>query len=543
MPLPSTIALRVFSGPHLGAELQLPYGSYVIGSEDSCDIIFVDANLLGRHAIMKIAPHTEEGTETLSVVISPLDGELLVNDEIVGAQGLGIALCTLFTLGSTSLAWNFVGEPWPDMSRVGRTPADSPDDSLDDGLGQVPETAEEIEKREAEAAAFDAAVLASAGLMQEAAEQDEQIDDEEKQESLRDKAHKIASLPLKTLLTFFLAVLCLCGVMISFEGRAPNMTVHAQELEAKLHAMGMKGLTVSLQGKTVLVQGSFANDKERADLWRLSQTLLYPLHIEAEVRDDIVRAVASAFNSRYLYPEVLPVYAGALPAAQESSAEGQNESVSSATSQKTDKVIQILGYFQDGQVEAWAFQAMHEDVPTPFTALRTVRHQKDVEALLGPALEKAKLQHVRVRFMPGLVQLAGHFDMDQHKALDDVLITVQDTLGVPVRFEVYADLPQSIQVAAATNTSDSRALEDKNKKAKAEGSLSAHVEAVKPLGDLRVVGVTLGPLRFFSTEDGQRFFEGAILPSGYTVERITTAALTLEKDGNAIEHALRGDHE
>ncbi len=133
-------------------------------------------------------------------------------------------------------------------------------------------------------------------------------------------------------------------------------------------------------------------------------------------------------------------------------------------------------------------------------------------------------------------------------------MAVQDKLGVPIRFEVYADLPKSIQVATASNTSDARALEDAHKEAKKEAQLSGDVSgdalgdalgdgAVNPLGSLHVVSVTLTPLCFFTTDDGQRFFEGAVLPSGYSVEKITMDALTLKKDGAERVHDLRGNHD
>lgn len=536
----SAIVLRVFSGPHIGAELQLPLGDHIVGCEDSCDIILVDASLLGRHAVLRIveqavATNTQgESAETeqkqhFSLSVRPLDGQILVAGELVGPQGMAIAPCTLFEVGTTSLAWNMVGAPWSEMSVAA---------VLGYGSSAAPATASETGE-----AGVGAPVSGDAGLsfyddldvgVQEDGANKEEADTETL--SLRQKAQKVASLPIKTLIAIFLAIICICGVMVSFEGRPPDMTAHAAELEMQLHTLGMTGLTVSNTDEGVVVQGVLDTHAQRTALWHVTSGLLYPVEIVATVREDLLLAVTAAFNSRHMYPEILSLHDVGNPNA-------------SATEKDSDVVIQISGYFQDGQVEAWAFQSMHADVPTDFKAERNVRHQEEVKAVLEPALVEAKLGHVRTRFMPGVVQIAGHFDLEQHAALDDVLIAVQDTLGVPVRFEVYAELPKSIQVAAATNTSDARALEDAHKEAKKEskltGGLSGDVddEPIQPLGTLKVVSVTLSPLCFFATDDGQRFFEGAVLPSGYSVEQITMDALTLKKNGAEIVHNLRGNHD
>ena len=47
------VALYVFSGPHLGARLELAEGSWVLGSDDSCDIIL--SGLAPRHALLEAA--------------------------------------------------------------------------------------------------------------------------------------------------------------------------------------------------------------------------------------------------------------------------------------------------------------------------------------------------------------------------------------------------------------------------------------------------------------------------------------------------------
>ena len=65
-------------------------------------------------------------------------------------------------------------------------------------------------------------------------------------------------------------------------------------------------------------------------------------------------------------------------------------------------------------------------------------------------------------------------------------------------------------------------------------------ESGDPLGGLRVTGVTMSPMRFVTTADGRRLFEGALLPGGCTLESISTKALTLRRGDSIFTYRLRG---
>lgn len=59
-------------------------------------------------------------------------------------------------------------------------------------------------------------------------------------------------------------------------------------------------------------------------------------------------------------------------------------------------------------------------------------------------------------------------------------------------------------------------------------------EKVDVLGGLTIVGVTIEPVPFVSMKDGQKFFVGGRLPSGYVIREISTEQLVLEKDGKIV---------
>jgi type III secretion protein D len=51
----SAAVLRIFSGLHIGAEIELIEGVYVIGTDDSCDLILSDSSLKARHAALRVS--------------------------------------------------------------------------------------------------------------------------------------------------------------------------------------------------------------------------------------------------------------------------------------------------------------------------------------------------------------------------------------------------------------------------------------------------------------------------------------------------------
>ncbi|MBQ7585351.1 MAG: hypothetical protein IJU40_03780, partial [Desulfovibrionaceae bacterium] len=64
-----------------------------------------------------------------------------------------------------------------------------------------------------------------------------------------------------------------------------------------------------------------------------------------------------------------------------------------------------------------------------------------------------------------------------------------------------------------------------------------------PLKGIKLKAVYTAPLTFIVTEDGVRLFRGAVLPSGYVLEDITTKSLTLRRGNKVTTYRLRGNYE
>lgn len=96
--------LKVFSGPHTGAEVLLDDGDYVIGRDEAVDIILNDRLIAPRHLQLTVA----DG----KVTCLPLDGSgLLIDGQ--SSQGGPLDAFVYFTLGSTHLAVGPADADWP----------------------------------------------------------------------------------------------------------------------------------------------------------------------------------------------------------------------------------------------------------------------------------------------------------------------------------------------------------------------------------------------------------------------------------------------
>ena len=96
--------LKIFSGPHVGAEVELQSGETTIGRSEECDLVLSDRLIAERHVVIDISGQSITcrtlGTETFL-----LDGKSVESAELRPFQ--------YFTIGTTHLAIGPADKPWP----------------------------------------------------------------------------------------------------------------------------------------------------------------------------------------------------------------------------------------------------------------------------------------------------------------------------------------------------------------------------------------------------------------------------------------------
>ncbi|ABM30007.1 type III secretion system inner membrane ring subunit SctD [Nitratidesulfovibrio vulgaris] len=592
------IILRVFSGPHTGAEVVLPPGDHVIGTEDSCDIILSDGGLAPRHVSIGVTAGVPGAPST--VRITPLDGPVRYDDAEVPATGVTLAPATPCHIGETCLAWNTPGAPWETFDLTPRqsvTAAEGTPQATTSGG-----TAQGTPAASASASPSGAADGTSPGLSLTptlSATAANEVDDLVLGSPTRPHHEKRWR---SALLAAAVMLLCTSTVVITLETRPPAPPERAAHLAAQLHAAGLTALRVEARPEGVVVSGLLDDEAQRIRLWDMARNLLYRVQLEVAVRSDVLHAVKAAFNSRGIYPEVTfmpaadttpttpPLSAQAMPKAVPGTPDagtGLAQSPDTATTSmagtgtaasgvagtggnngdnsdgksiggmtagtvpagaatlasaplatpQAKAGLRVAGYMRDGVVEAWAFDALREDVPQMPHVTRDLRYASQVAPVLDPLLADAGLKHVQTRYLSGVVQLSGDLDAAQREALDTVLAQTRTRLQVDIPFEVVQSAPapdkkQQEAPAPVAGRGFTPARHEAAAPAQAEG----------PQG-IDVRSVTLTPLRFVTTGDGQRIFEGGMLPGGYVVESISTTELHLRKDGRSTIYRLRGSHD
>ncbi|MDL2290701.1 hypothetical protein LJC09_01170 [Desulfovibrio sp. OttesenSCG-928-F20] len=131
----TAILLKLLSGANAGAEMELSPGNWLLGGDDECHILLLDAGVRPRHLLLLVA---ENGDLTLV----PQEGGALVNGEPLPPEGLVLPPHTVFTVGGVHAAHGPVDAPWPDLSLPTLIMAGTAE-KADDSLGQNETTPDE----------------------------------------------------------------------------------------------------------------------------------------------------------------------------------------------------------------------------------------------------------------------------------------------------------------------------------------------------------------------------------------------------------------
>ena len=120
--------LKILSGSHLGAEIQLTIGSYTIGSAPRCDIVLSDCNLQDQHLQLIV----DEQTARLNLLVETsdlhLNGTKTSVDDIEQVH-LSIDTITVLSIGLLHIALGAADGDWQHLRIPALTTLDNPSDA------------------------------------------------------------------------------------------------------------------------------------------------------------------------------------------------------------------------------------------------------------------------------------------------------------------------------------------------------------------------------------------------------------------------------
>ena len=102
--------LKIFSGPHQGAEVELSAQSQVIGTGVECDLILSDTQMAPQHLRIEV-----EGS---TITLTPLAEPVFLNGERIKEKTQLKELFQFITLGTTYFVIGPVEGQWPDFSNI-----------------------------------------------------------------------------------------------------------------------------------------------------------------------------------------------------------------------------------------------------------------------------------------------------------------------------------------------------------------------------------------------------------------------------------------
>ena len=502
-PVACAVALHVFSGVHLGARIELTAGSWLLGSADECDLIL--NGLAPRHALL----HIRSGDDGVVAVSAAPQGGRLVVDGVQVEKETPLQCGAAWYLDETCFAWNL-----PNAVQEAILPRHATPVAAVTETGGEAADAEEAPKRERE----DGTEAFGAGERQTVSMDDELLPENAGFQPVRmDGTLRPARVPLRQRLRRPLPLLCLaillCALSFTFS-TGPSRSEYPAVVSDILEKAGLTGLAVTPRWPGVEVRGAVAAASDLERLEQALQKVSFPVYMEVAVDDDMLRAVRNAMGVRGFFPVVRMERGGSEPR------------------------LKVAAFMRDALVEADAFAALEKDVPSPPFKDRRIVHEKDAVPFVLAALQNAGFGDIQPVCLPGRISLTGNLDADRETTLTHLKSGLNAHFGVPLFGEGVLDGNSPFFSTAGRGA----ALTPPPRAAQAKQADDARMESA-PLGEVKLTGVFLAPLSFVTTENGNRLFQGSVLPNGNVLESITASKLTLRRGDKVFTYRLRGNHE
>ena len=496
---------ELFSGLHAGARIELTEGDWVIGSDDSCDLILADEGFAPRHASVSVKSG-EVGIVTLDGKVTTLEGRSVANE--VWPKG------TVLLFGTVAVAWGAPDDSedyWSDLRgrwRATLLPTAPAAELKADAASEAKVSPGEVPKDDEAAAAAKAekteekskghgvlvgtalvlAVLLAGGwtLARDA-------------DLRRSVEADFAKTNPNAVTALYSSVFGVDGLLARFGWLSPEAVPEEElvaGLRAKLNEEGFANVTAQKAGTGVWhLTGRVANDEERGRLVKLARTLTVPAVLDVDVDTDRTAPWLAAFQARGFKTEVHLEGTSGTP------------------------VLTVLGYMRTKDVEDKAFaEVSYELSADSVDVKRRIVHESDVKPLLDRAIKEQGLEDVTVEWHPGRITLSAPLSPKTRNMLTAAMQQVGRTVHVPLSYELLH-------------------REARKTAAKAPARRSAPKDSMTP--NFRVTGVSGGKLKFVTLSTGEKVFAGGRLPGGFTLESISHNRLTLSKSGKRINYPLK----
>lgn len=483
------ILIHIFSGCHIGAEISLTPGTYIFGSDDACDFILADNTAAPHHFSLKFSC-TEQTEETSaqtseenlapSVTITPLEGKLYADQKEI-AEETRWDKEQLLSVQGVLLAWTdesteiLVQKCTPAMYAVQNT-----DKQTEEETAINTDNANETDSNQQETEQNDNNIVPDTAA-------DETI------------KHPASGSAFKKYLGIALSCLAVLALAITFTPIENSELKDVKNIEKLLKDNGFSHIRTVISDKGIIWQGILENDRERAKLHNLAQSMHYPVYLDIMIKNDVVQTFKNIFAINKLYPTVI----------------AENDGI-------------FLGYYvKDPLYEQIAVNTMKEMLPRyeeikPKLTVKTVYAEELAERLKEKSLQHG-LADITPAYEEGQLAFSNAFKPKEKEQIRSVMEEINTEFGfaVPYRFL-------------------SAAIAQENRKIPKRQKAAAAAEQQQN-GSFSVTGVNMGAIPFITLSNDEKVFIGGILPNGGILENISLHELTINQNGSITIYPLRGN--
>ena len=495
-------ALKILSGPHVGAEIALDPGTWVLGRHEECDLVLTDETLAERHLELNVSND--------NVQVSNLaQGQNIYLSGDPQPDHFELTPHTVVMAGSLYFAVGQVGQPWPELSLSGPpvTPRAQP-------APQTPEPSAAVSSEfEQELQAGD-----NIPVIDDRVEEDEldglsqESPETEKTEGFFNRLQNVVNNYSSALnsfnparwarkhpfilagsgagifLTLIMGVFIWLWSLTDPEQKALDNITPAQQAEAIINQMKLQDLQLKkLPDNSVMISGYIADNTAKDKLQTALNDSKVPYTFQAVVMNDM-RATAAKVLEQYEF------------------------TLMSIELDTTPGSLVLSGYAANVKEVSRIREVLKQEVHGLVTIVDQVEYQATrLKALRTMLKEKNVGQRIQLMETPGRIVLKGRLsDAAQGYHLKEIVQNFR---------EKYQDRPKLVidVVLPATD-----------------------LATMQPL--LKIKSISLGRIPYVILDNGEKYLRGAKLKNGYILENINLEYLTLKLGQERIKYFIGGSN-
>lgn len=475
--------LKIFSGPHAGAEIPLARGAYILGSDDDCDIIISDPGVAARHIRLSLS----DGR----MVVSAMEEAFYLDGEKAGDGEPELAPFQIVTIGATHFAIGPGEEAWPSI----HLPVLHAEDGPDEG--------EEAPGREKEVRGEETG---------ETGAQPVQV------KGVHARPKRVLLFLICGLLLLVIAVF----ILLSGEDRArtrhriQGRPAQMAALRGMLKSLEPAGLTVeALENGRLSVHGFVETDEKKNEIVRAVRGMDPPVRVRVNV---VSRLVASAGETLEAMGLRLDVRSGG---------EGR---------------IVLRGYVRERGALQKAIDILEQDLPAVRGIENRVLTQEDLIPFLFERLEPLGLEgKIRFHTYPDHIMATGSLTEQEREDWGKVKEAFISRFGQVIPIMEDLSLRKTVTLVREKGKGSINGPESERAgiQQAAPVPMKNKGETAGPEIDLPIRAVSMGNIRYLTLEDGIKYFEGGKLSNGYIIRSITRDRIVLYNGSREVNLFLR----